>query len=172
MRLIERRFIVLALASVCFAAQSPGLAGQAEAPAELRSLLEGTWELVEWHVDGEVLRPPQAGGRWLNHDGVVVATFHRETAGGFESFVGYGTYEMDASNWSYTYERVETASGPSSAEAAVTVRSGAEPRRFAIVRDGDAIVLEGTNDRREYADGYFSYMPNGRLLRKYRKVNE
>ena len=30
-----------------------------------------------------------AGGRWLNHDGVVVATFHRETAGGFESFVGY-----------------------------------------------------------------------------------
>ena len=50
---------------------------------------EGTWELVEWHVDGEVLRPPQAGGRWLNHDGVVVATFHRETAGGFESFVGY-----------------------------------------------------------------------------------
>ena len=59
MRLIERRFIVLALASVCFAAQSPGLAGQAEAPAELRSLLEGTWELVEWHVDGEVLRPPQ-----------------------------------------------------------------------------------------------------------------
>ena len=69
-------------------------------------------------------------------------------------------------------ERVETASGPSSAEAAVTVRSGAEPRRFAIVRAGDAIVLEGTNDRREYADGYLSYMPNGRLLRKYRKVNE
>ena len=89
MRLIERRFIVLALASVCFAAQSPGLSGQAEAPAELRSLLEGTWELVEWHVDGEVLRPPEAGGRWSNHDGVVVATFHRETAGGFESFVGY-----------------------------------------------------------------------------------
>ena len=62
---------------------------------------------------------------------------------------------MDASNWSYTYERVQTASGPSSGEAAVTVRSGGEPRRFAIVRDGDAIVLEGTNDRREYVDGYF-----------------
>ena len=146
MRLIERRFIVLAIASVCFAAQSPSMARQAEAPAELRSLLEGTWELVEWHVDGEVLRPPQAGGRWLNHDGVVVATFHRDTTGGFESFVGYGTYEMDASHWSYTYERVETASGPSAGEAAVAVRSGGEPRRFTIARDGDAIVLEGTND--------------------------
>ena len=172
MRLIERRLIVLAIASVCFAAQSPAMAQQAEAPAELRSLLEGTWELVEWHVDGEVLRPPHAGGRWSNHDGVVVATFHRETAAGFESFVGYGTYEMDASHWSYTYERVQTASGPSAGEAAVAVRSGGEPRRFTIVRDGDAIVLEGTNDRREYADGYFSYMPNGRLLRKYRRVDE
>ena len=79
---------------------------------------------------------------------------------------------MDASHWSYTYERVETASGPSAGEATVAVRSGGEPRRFTIVRDGDAIVLEGTNDRREYADGYFSYMPNGRLLRKYRKVDE
>ena len=172
MRLIERRLIMLAIAAVFVATQSPGIARQAEAPAELRSLLEGTWELVEWHVDGEVLRPPQAGGRWLNHDGIVVATFHRETAAGFESFVGYGTYEMDASNWSYTYERIQTASGPSSGEAAVTVRSGGEPRRFTIVRDGDTIVLEGTNDRREYADGYFSYMPNGRLLRKYRKVEE
>ena len=172
MRLIERRLIMLAIAAVFVATQSPGIARQAEAPAELRSLLEGTGELVEWHGDGEVLRPPQAGGRWLNHDGIVVATFHRETAAGFESFVGYGTYEMDASNWSYTYERIQTASGPSSGEAAVTVRSGGEPRRFTIVRDGDTIVLEGTNDRREYADGYFSYMPNGRLLRKYRKVEE
>ena len=172
MRLIERRLVALIIGLLCLLGQTPGVAGQAEAPAELRALLEGTWELVEWHVDGEVLRPPQAGGRWLNHDGVVVATFHRETAAGFESFVGYGTYEMDASNWSYTYERVQTASGPSSGEAAVTVRSGGEPRRFAIVRDGDAIVLEGTNDRREYADGYFSYMPNGRLLRRYRKVDE
>ena len=172
MRPIERRFVALVIVSVCVAAQSPGIAGQAEAPAELRSLLEGTWELVEWHVDGEVLRPPKAGGRWSNHDGVVVAMFHRDTAAGFESFVGYGTYEMDASYWSYTYERVQNASGLSAGEATVTVRSGGEPRRFTIVRDGDAIVLEGTNDRREYADGYFSYMPNGRLLRKYRTVAE
>ena len=144
MRLIEQCLIVLAIASVCFAAPSPGMARQDEAPADLRALLEGTWELVEWHVDGEVLRPPQAGGRWSNHDGVVVATFHRETAGGFESFVGYGTYEMDASYWSYTYERVETASGPSSGDAAVAVRSGGEPRRFTIVRDGDAYVIAPT----------------------------
>ena len=39
---------------------------------------------------------------------------------------------MDASNWSYTYERVQTASGPISGAAAVTVRSGG---RAATVRD-------------------------------------
>ena len=173
MRVIERRFVALIIGLMCLPRPNArGWRGRPRHPRSCDRSWEGTWELVEWHVDGEVLRPPQAGGRWLNHDGVVVATFHRETAAGFESFVGYGTYEMDASNWSYTYERVQTASGPSSGEAAVTVRSGGEPRRFTITRDGDAIVLEGTNDRREYADGYFSYMPNGRLLRKYRKVDE
>ncbi len=170
-RLIGRCSLVLVLGSLCLATPLRGAAEQAEAPAELRSALEGTWELVEWHIDGEVFRPPEVGGRWSNNAGVVIATFHRDTAGGFESFVGYGTYEMDASNWSYTYERIETARGPSVGDATVNVGSG-EPRRFTIVREGDAIVLEGTNDRREYADGYFSFMPNGRLLRKYRKVDE
>ena len=172
MRLSTRRLVALVVGSACLAAQSPGMAQPSEAPAELRALLEGTWELVEWHVDGEVLRPPEIGGRWMNHDGVVVATFHRNSAGAFESFVGYGTYEMDASNWSYTYERIETARGPSFGEATVNVTGPGEPRRFTIVRDGDAIFLEGTDDRREYVDGYFSFMPNGALLRKYRKVAE
>ena len=119
--------------------------------------------------------PPAAGRRadGPNHDGVVVATFHRESAAGFESFVGYGTYGMDASNWSYTYERVQTASGPTAGEAAVTVRTGGEPRRFTIVRDGGRHRSRGERTTAaSYADGYFSYMPNGRLLRKYRKVDE
>ena len=116
--MFERRFVMPSSLPRCASRPNrPDWPSRPRRPRELRSLLEGTWELVEWHVDGEVLRPPQAGGRWLNHDGVVVATFHRETAAGFESFVGYGTYEMDASNWSYTYERIQTASGPSSGEA-------------------------------------------------------
>ena len=143
---------------------------QGEAPADLKTTFEGTWELVEWHVDGRVLRPPEIGGRWSNNHGVVVANFHRQSDDAFESFVGYGTYDFDSTNWSYTYERTQVASGRSVEEATVAVRAGA-PRRFKITRNGTKVILEGTNDRREYIDGFFLYMPNGRLLRKYKKVN-
>ena len=51
---IERRFIALIIGTMWVVAQSSGLAGQAEAPAELRSLPEGTRELVEGHEPGMV----------------------------------------------------------------------------------------------------------------------
>ena len=53
-----------------------------------------------------MLQPPQVGGRWSNHDGVVMATFYRRSDGSFQSFAGYGTYAMDETTWSYEYERV------------------------------------------------------------------
>ena len=65
---------------------------------------------------------------------------------------------------------MQMANGSSMDDATVTVGSGT-PMRFTIVREGSKIVLEGTNDRREYEDGFFLYMPNGRLLRKYSKVH-
>ena len=51
---------------------------QTTAPAELRAVLEGTWELEEWHAEGEIMRPPQMTGRWMVHDGVVMAIRHRD----------------------------------------------------------------------------------------------
>lgn len=145
-------------------------ATQGEAPPELRALLEGTWELEEWHHDGQILRPPQVGGRWLNHDGVVTANFHRQSGGSFESFAGYGTYEITATTWAYTYLRTQTASGSSPEDAAVTVRTGAPARSFTLTRQGATVVLEAPNDHREYDAETFIYAPNGQVLRKYRKV--
>ena len=43
-------------------------------------------------------------------------------------------------------------------------------RSFKIIREGGMVVIEGTNDRREYEGESFLFMPNGRLLRKYRKL--
>jgi hypothetical protein len=152
------------------AAQRADAANQQQAPADVRAMLEGTWELEEWHLDGEVLRPPEIGGRWSNHDGVVVAIYHRSGPRGFESFAGYGTYKMDGSTWGYRYDRVETARGSSAADAKVAI-SQVTPGEFKITREGDKIVLERPNDRREYDARYFTFMPNGKTLRKYRKVS-
>lgn len=160
----------MTLALLLVAGQQAGDARQAGAPAEVRALLEGTWELEEWHVDGEILRPPQVGGRWLNHDGVVTANFHRQSGGSFESFAGYGTYEIGATTWAYTYLRIQTARGNAPEDATVTVRTGLPTRSFALTQHGNTILLEAPDDRREYDAETFTFAPGGRVLRKYRKV--
>lgn len=167
----KRGGVALALLAVVVS-QGTGLAGQEAASTGLRVRLEGTWVLEEWHRDGEVLRPPQVGGRWSNHDGVVLATFFRQSHGSFESFAGYGTYAMDDSNWSYAYDRVQTARGASPEDAVVTVRENTPRRRFTIEREGELLVLEAEGDRREYDDTFFTYLVDGEVLRRYRKVRD
>lgn len=141
-----------------------------QAPADLRTGLEGTWELVEWHLNGEVLRPPQIGGRWSNRDGVVMATFHRTSGGEYQSIANYGGYEMDATTWSYWYDHAQSTIGPTPEEAAVSVRTDQPARSFEITRRGDAILLDRPNDHREYEDGEFRLMRDGQLLRKWHRV--
>ncbi len=43
-------------------------------------------------------------------------------------------------------------------------------RSFDLSREGDTIVLTAGDDRREYDDQFFVFMPGGTVLRKYRKV--
>jgi len=137
---------------------------------ELRATLEGSWVLEEWHQDGKVLRPPAIGGRWTLYDGIVMANVYRTSDGSYESFSAYGRYELEGMTWSYGYERVQTAGGPSAEEATVTVRSGLQMQAFAVHREGDVLILERPNDRREYEGPVFRFMPGGTLLRQYRKT--
>ena len=142
---------------------------QGPAPPDVRALIEGSWQLEEWHLDGQVLRPPEIGGRRNDRDGVVVAIYQRSGPRGFESFAGYGTYRMDASSWTYGYERIENARGTSAADAKVTITQMAQTT-YKLYREGAKIVVERPNDRREYKGDTFTYIANGKILRKYRKV--
>ena len=64
---------------------------QDDQPAEdIRAIIEGTWELIEWYVDGQILRVPEMNGRWMVHDGMVMATRHRDGVSGYETTAGYG----------------------------------------------------------------------------------
>lgn len=150
-----------------------GVAGQDAAPADLRAALEGTWQLEEWHVDGQVLKPPQADGRWSNHDGVVLFMLHRATGTDAYSTMGYGLYEMDARTWSYRYTRMETSTGPVGGPANVSVtQPPAEMRSFTISRQGGKVILENADgtDRREYEDPSFTLIQRGQVVRKWRRV--
>lgn len=94
--------------ALVIASPSPAAAQAGVVPEEVRAVVEGTWELVEWHVGDRVLRPPEMEGRWMVHDGLVMATQHRDGQDGFESTAGYGTY-----TWGANLDlRVGPVSGP------------------------------------------------------------
>src|SRR5262245_47797012 len=92
--------------------QPAGLVAQDKPSAAVMELLEGTWELDEWHVDGKVLKPPIAVGRLSHRDGVVMNIMHRTDTG--ESVAAYGVYKVNASTWSYGYVSRLTAKAPRS----------------------------------------------------------
>src|SRR4051812_34686465 len=97
-----------ALSLLVTSAVQPSHAAPGSSLAEMRAILEGTWQLVEWHVDGKILRPPEIDGRWSNHDGVAITIFYRRTGELLETSAHYGTYQMDANNWAYQYLRMQS----------------------------------------------------------------
>jgi hypothetical protein len=167
-----RSFLLAGVASIALTSHGSGLHGQAVSLTGPRAALEGTWQLEEWHFNGQVLRPPQVNGRWSNHDGAVLFMVHRTTSDGDYSQFGYGTYQMDASTWSYDYAHMETSSGPSRGPAQVTTERR-DRRSFKITRQGSKIILtlEGPgDDRREYDGALFTLIQNGQVVRKWRRI--
>ena len=79
-RHMARPLAVLAVVGVMLAAAIGAGARRAQdgmPPAEVRAVIEGTWELTEWHVGDVVVRPPEMEGLWMVHDGHVMAIRHR-----------------------------------------------------------------------------------------------
>ena len=147
------------------------ISAQSPAPADLRAALEGTWQLEEWHVDGKVLRPPQADGRWSNRDGVVLFMLHR--ADSAQSNMGYGVYTMTADTWGYRYLRQQNTTGPVGGPVQINVtQPPPEMRWFKVTRAGGKVVLDGANeDRREYEGPFFTLIQKGKIVRKWRRVS-
>ena len=134
-----RRRLVFAAAVLFMVSASS--AAQDQPPEEVRAIVEGTWRLVEWHVGDRILRPPETEGRWMVHDGWVMAIRHRQGADGYESTAGYGPYRWGAASWTYGYERSEGRRGPTPEAAPLRVTES-PLRTFEITREGDHLILE------------------------------
>ena len=170
-----RQKLVTSLSVIAMVWTITTMAAQSDQPpSDVRGVIEGTWELVEWHVAGRVLRPPEMEGRWMVHDGVVMATRHRNGQDGHESTAGYGRYRWGPTTWTYGYERSEDRRGPSVDEAPLRVTRIPE-RVFEITRNGDHLILEDAAQtlRWDYdmANNTFLLMGRDRrIIRKYRRV--
>ena len=149
--------------------------GRTPAPADLRAVLEGSWELEEWHADGHIMRPPHMTGRWMVHDGVVMAIRHRDGPTSFESTAAYGAYKITETEWIYGYERSEDTTGPTAAEAKTRVRVTVPipMQAWTIRREGSKVFLERAKSIRWEFDGplFTLYSADGHVLRVYRRVH-
>lgn len=180
MRLTVKLWSAAVLVSV-LAVAAPTLrsAGQeSQPPPDIRATIEGTWELIEWHVDGTVVTPPEMEGRWMVHDGFVMAIRHRDGPESFVSTAGYGEYEWGPMTWTYGYERSEDLAGTTSADPVALSVTGATPipmRTFDIRREGSHILLEqrggGLSWDYDVPGKTFLLMgADGTTIRKYRRV--
>jgi hypothetical protein len=163
------------VAAILFLLFQTTVGTQTEAPASVKAVLEGTWTLEEWHVDGQVMRPPEMTGIWMVHDGRVMAIRHRDGPKSFESTAAHGAYRITADEWIYGYERSEDTTGPTAAESKLRVRVTlpVPMQAWKIRREGPKLFLEREKSIRWEFDGpsFVLYAPNGQVLRKYRKVS-
>jgi hypothetical protein len=166
-----RLVAIVSIMPLLLAVQRTGTSARAPSLTQLRAVLEGTWVLEEWHVDGQVLKPPEVDGRRTNHDGVHLFVVHRVTNGTRFSQVGYGVYQIDASTWSYRYDHMETSTGPATGPVQVTDSRDDGMRPFKISQQGNKIILDGADeDRREYDGRFLTFEQKGQVIRKWRRV--
>ena len=167
--------LLLSVASV-LALPIPSTAQPSDPADDLRSVVEGTWVLIEWHVDGRVLRPPEMDGRWMVHDGMVMATRHRDGVDGYESTAGYGRYQWGQNTWRYGYDRSEDRRGDTVGTAVLQVREVPQ-RTFHITHEGDHLILEddARTLRWDYDLGEDTFLlmgPERRPIRRYRRLDQ
>jgi hypothetical protein len=146
-----------------------------------KKLMDGTWQLEEWVVDGEPLHPPAAEGRLSHHNGVIMIMMSWASPSIRKYFYGYGKYEFGPSTWSYQYDKyvafVEengflTRSERGAAES--STRAGFEGKRVYPMRfEGERLIMEHEGGQRQliYEGDVFSYIEHGKPLRKWRRIS-
>lgn len=154
------------------AVASGAVAAQQTSTAEVERRVVGTWELVEWHLDGQILKPPAVNGRIAFHDGQVVTLLYRSNDGIAYDFFGYGTYSFSRTAWSYGYDRIVEITGKES-DSKVT-SSAREQIRFNFRKDGPRLILDYQNGERRFVFGEddFTYFEKGQMLRKWRRLKD
>ncbi len=71
--------------------------------SEIRSKIEGTYELIEWDDAGVKLTPPDVAARYVIRDGKVTWIAHKNAGGKLVSNAQYGDYVLGENVFAYGY---------------------------------------------------------------------
>jgi len=138
----------------------------------LRSPLEmvGSWELIEWHDEGQVFRVPQVGGYWSIQGGIVTWVVFRKTEHGEILLSGFGNYEADETQFRYGYERITTLELEGEHTSATTRSRPVYEYLPSVV--GDLLVLNDESHAYSFVleGDRLTYEVNGQPVRIYRRI--
>ena len=89
--------------------------GQQRRLNEVKSKVEATWILEEWHMKGEVVVPPKVASRFVIRDNAIMLIMLNRAGEPPWSYYGYGKYTLDASTFSMGFDKTafikESSSG-------------------------------------------------------------
>ena len=146
--------------------------GQKRRLNEVKSKVEATWILEEWHMKGEVVRPPKVDGRFIVHDNTCVTILLNRAVEEPWSYYTYGKYTWDASTFSMQF--VETSFFKESASGISVSRKltfDGETKVFAISTENNKLELRADDGTEIIIDGdTLIFGSKGKITRIWRRA--
>lgn len=138
----------------------------------IQQALEGTWVLEEWNSDGVTVRPPEATGRLSLHDNAIVIMGTQTLSGRTRSFFAFGTYVIDESSWSYSYEKYNDLRETASKVSISKELPWQGQRRFQVRAEGDKLIFDYQGGRAQIviSGNDFRYNESGTLIRRWTRI--
>lgn len=146
--------------------------GQKRKLNEAKSKVESVWILEEWHMKGEVVRPPKVDGRFIVHDNTCVTILLNRAVEEPWSYYTYGNYTWDASTFAMQF--VETSFFKESASG-ITVSHkltfDGKLKSFAISTENNKLELRADDGTELIVDGdTLIYGSKGKITRIWRRA--
>jgi hypothetical protein len=147
--------------------------GQKRKLNEVKSKVEATWILEEWHMKGEVVRPPKVDGRFVIHDNVFVVMLLNRAGEEPWSYYGFGKYTLDASTFSMGFD--ETSFFKESTSGVTVSRKltwDGEMKSFGLDMENNQLHMRTADGSLELiVDGNsLIYKQSGEIARIYRRA--
>ena len=145
---------------------------------DLRSKIEGTYELIEWDDAGVKLQPPQVAARYIIRDGKVTWISHKNANGKLMSNALYGDFVLSENTFAYGYGEwlevvIEDGQTRVSRDPKPDMKSLTLPamRSLALTLENGVVHATGANTRFEFRDeGMTQTNTNSGYARKYKRV--
>jgi len=168
-----RYFLAIILVSLLVLPLSCASFGQKRKLNEVKAKVEDTWILEEWHMKGEVVRPPKVDGRFVIHDNVFVVMLLNRAGEEPWSYYGFGKYSLDASMFSMGFD--ETSFFKESTSGVTVSRKltwDGEMKSFGIDMENNQLHMRTADGSLELiVDGSsLIYKQGGEIARIYRRA--